>query len=63
MKKKLYGVAVILAFILICATCGGLTNDIIDLAQGAWQIGWGLALLGWGWYGLYLEETRAARKK
>lgn len=63
MKRKLYGLAAVIGFILVVATCGGIANDYYELSVGVWQLGCSFVLFMFGWYGLYLEHERSAKRR
>lgn len=61
-KKVLYAVAILVAAAITIYTALMLAYDSIDIDLTAWQLGCSLLLGGLGYLGIWIEETRAARR-
>ena len=61
-KERIYAVGCLLAGILLFGSICAVEHDIISLTQGIWQIVCSMILGLFCSYGIYLEETRTAKR-
>ena len=63
MKEKIYAVVVLLCGLMLAGTEGAVLLDNISMKQACIQIGVSMAVGLFFFYLIYLEETRAAKKR
>lgn len=62
-KEAIYVVGCLLMALLMLGTVGALESNIITFSVGCWQLGGAIVGGMICTYGIWLEETRAARKR
>ena len=63
MKENIYAFMILLCVLMIAGTEGALICNNIGMGQGCLQIGISVIVGLFFFYLIYLEETRAARKR
>ena len=63
MKEKIYAVVILLCGILMVGTEGAVLCENIGIGQGCLQIGASVVVGLFFYYLIWLEETRAARRR
>ena len=63
MKEKIYLSVILICGLLLAGTEGALLQDAIGMKQGCIQIGASVVIGLFFSYLVYLEETRAARRR